>query len=54
MVHGIRAVGANLHLEDSVLPFARDALDRNSDRSKILSQAMIVDPQIDKLAQPCG
>ena len=54
MVHGIGTVGANLHLEDSVLAFAADALDGNSNRSKVLRQAAIVHLGIHELAQPCG
>ena len=54
MVHGIRTIRANLHLEDGVLPFAIYALHRNSDRSKILCQAVIVHLGIDEFAQPCG
>jgi hypothetical protein len=55
MIHRIRPIRPNLHFENRVRAFARDAFDRNANRGQAFRKLPIVHRQIDKLANPiCG
>jgi hypothetical protein len=52
MIHRIRAVGRDLHLEDSVFAVAGNTLDRNARERKFVGQTRIVNREVNELAQP--
>ena len=52
MVHGIRSVRPDLHLEDGVRALARNAFDGNTNRGQIFGKAAIVRGQFNEIANP--
>ena len=52
MIHRIRTVGRDLHLEDGVIAFARDALNGNARKSKFVRKTQVVDRKVNEVAQP--
>src|SRR6266478_4902547 len=52
MIHRVRAIRSNLHLEYGVRARHADSLHSNPDASQILSQAPVIDGEIDELANP--
>src|SRR5208337_4754237 len=52
MIHGIGTVGRDLHLEDSVVAFAGDALDGNARKSKFVRKTSVVDRKVNEVTQP--
>src|ERR1700677_2325047 len=52
MIHRVRTIGPNLHLEDCIRACTIDSFDRNTNRSQILSQLPVIDGKIDKVANP--
>ena len=54
MIHGIRTVGPDLHLEDGILPFAGNGLHGDACGSQIVGELTIVDFEVGKFAHPLG
>src|SRR5438309_7460715 len=52
MIHRIRTIRPNLHLEHSICTRAAAALDRNSNVGQVLSQPQVVNREIDEVANP--
>jgi hypothetical protein len=52
MIHRIRTVRPNLHLEHRVRARPADPFDRNPRRSQSLRQPPVIDAEINKLANP--
>src|SRR6202034_3845777 len=52
MIHRIRTVRPNLHLENRIRARPADPLDRDPDASQILSQPPVIDRQLNKVANP--
>ena len=50
MIHGVGAVGRDVHLEDGRLALARDPLDRDPRKGKFVRKSGVVDRNIDKVA----
>ena len=54
MIHRIRTVRSNLHLEHGVGACPADSLDRNPNIGQVFSQPPVIDGEINKVANPMG
>jgi hypothetical protein len=52
MIHGIRAIGADLRLKHRGLASALDALHGNPDRSQIVGKGAVVHFEVNEIADP--
>src|ERR1017187_5614522 len=54
MIHGVGAVGRDVHLEDGRLALARDPLDRDPRKAKFVRKSGVVDREVNEVEQPMG
>src|SRR5580704_7791334 len=52
MIHRVGTIGRNVHLEGGLIPLAADRLDCNPRQSQIIGKLMVVDVEVNKIAQP--
>ena len=52
MVHGVGTVGGDLHLEDGVIAFARDAFDGDAGQCEFVRKTAVIDGKVNEVAQP--
>jgi hypothetical protein len=52
MIHGVRAIGRDVHLKDRPIAFAANRLNRNPSQSQIIRKLMVVDIEVNEIAQP--
>ena len=54
MVHGIHAIGRDLHLEEHGVSPADEALNGNAGVREVFGQTNVIDVERDELAKPMG
>jgi hypothetical protein len=52
MIHRVGTIRPNLHLKDSIGAAPADSFDGNSNRGQILGESMVIDGEIDEVANP--
>ncbi len=52
VVHRVRTVGADFHIENGLLARAGDALSGDADRRQVFGKAMVVDLEVNEVADP--
>ena len=54
VIHGVRTVGGDLHLEDGVVAFAGDAFDCDAREREFIRKTAVVEFEVDEVAEPVG
>jgi hypothetical protein len=54
MIHRVRAIRADLHFEDGILPAAANTFDSHTNRCQVFGEFAIVDRYVDEVANPMG
>ncbi len=52
MIHSVRTIGGDVHFEDGPVTLAADRLDRDPSQRQIIRKLMVVDVEVNKIAQP--
>src|SRR3979490_1895691 len=52
MIHSVRTIGGDVHLENRPITLAANRLDRDPRQRQIICELMVVDVKVNEIAQP--